>query len=311
MAVIALLAVLMVPTLSDVYRVAHRTTCGNNLNRIGQAIKLFSAGGPGGRELKLTPVRWPVQLGKYIGDGGVLTCPEGDGESLVPGSVSLPDLVSINVTTTGYDLEFIEGPYVAKVSEEQFQAISFATGRRIDAPPYDAGVDPTVYWYLLEDVPFTHGDLDYDIGMKVTENGDGTVMLSVKQLTGASYDFNLIDKTDDRKILVHKAEMDGSADHEIIVGDGSGLASYGMNAALNTISSDAEKIMVLDYSWFVAHPTHDWSGDKLASDIPGIPVFARHNGRINVLFTDGSVRLKRPDEVNPADPGIQRTLWNE
>ena len=72
-----------------------------------------------------------------------------------------------------------------------------------------------------------------------------------------------------------------------------------------------DKIMVMDYAWFVARTTHDWSSEKLKSSIPGIPIFARHHGRINVLFTDGSVRLKRPDEVNPSDPDVQKTLWNE
>ena len=311
-AVIALLAVLMLPTLSSFSRVTNRTTCANNLKRIGESITLFSAGDPGGQKALVNPARWPTQLSEFVGDGGVFICPEGDSELQTAESVPLPDLVSIHVTTTNYDLELIEGPYVAKVSDEQFRAITFQTGKRINAPAYDAGADPTVFWYLLEDVPFERGDLDYDIGIKVTENGDGTVTLSVKQITGAGYDFNLVDKTDNRKILVRKYEMDGSADHEVIVGEGGGgLASYGMNAAFQSILNDPDKIMVMDYAWFVARTTHDWSGEKLKSNIPGIPIFARHHGMINVLFTDGSVRLKRPDEVNPGDPDVQRTLWNE
>ena len=154
-AVILLLAVLMIPSLRDMYRVARTTTCANNLNRIGQAVTSFSGSGPGGQQMKISPQRWPVQLADYIGgDGGIFICPERDGELQTSHPIHLPDLVCINVTTTGYDLELIEGPYVAKVSNEQFQAISFQRGRRINAPKYDAGADPTVCWYLLEGVHY-------------------------------------------------------------------------------------------------------------------------------------------------------------
>jgi len=312
-AVIALLAVLMLPTLSSFSRVTNRTTCANNLKRIGESITLFSAGDPGEQKSLVNPARWPTQLSEFVGDGGVFICPEqgGDSGSATADSVPLNDLVSIHVTTTGYDLEYIEGPFTAKLSDEQYQAINWGPAH-VSVPEYNAGADPTVYWYVQEDITRAGSDMDYEIATRVTENGDGTVKLSLKQITGAGYNFNLVDKTDERKILVRKSEMDGSADHEVIVGEGGGgLASYGMNAAFQSILNDPDKIMVMDYAWFVARTTHDWSGEKLKSNIPGIPIFARHHGMINVLFTDGSVRLKRPDEVNPGDPDVQRTLWNE
>ena len=307
-AIIALLAVLMVPTLSGIYHVARTTTCANNLRRIGEAVTLFAASDPGGQEVMVSPQRWPVQLAGYVGEGGVFVCPEGESELKTPESLPIDDLVCVHVTTTGYDLELIEGPYSAKLSDEQFQAITF--GSHVFIPTYHPGADPTVYWWVLEDITSAGSDMDYEIGVRVTENGDGTLTIRVKQLTGAGYNFNLVDKTD-RKVLVSKPQMDGGPGSEVVLGEGGGTTSYGMNAEVNSISNDVEKIMVLDYPWFVARSTHDWSGDRLASDIPGIPVFARHNGKINVLFTGGSVRLKRPDEVNPVDPGIQRTLWDE
>ena len=312
-AIIALLGILLIPTLTSVKSLANKTTCANNLGRIGQGISLFSAGDPRHQKSLLNPGRWPIQLSRFIGHGGVLICPEkeGSGGSQTADSVPLNDLVSIHVTTTGYDLEFIEGPFTAKLSDEQFQSITWGSAH-IALPKYDAGADPTVYWYVLEDITTSSSDMDYEIAARVTENGDGTVTLSLKMVTGAGYNFNLIDKTDDRKILVTKSQMNGSADNEVVVGEGGGgLASYGMNVALQDILKVPDKIMVMDYAWFVARTTHDWSGDKLKSNIPGIPIFARHNGQINVLFTDGSVRLKRPNEVNPANPDIERRLWNE
>jgi len=309
-AIIALLATLIAPSLRSVIRMMHRATCGNNLRRIGEAATLHAGSDPGGQQVKLSPLRWPLQLSPFVEGSDVFTCPEGDGESQFAQSASLSDLVCINVTTTGYDLEFIEGPFVARLSEEQVQAIDFQTGRRVNAPPYNAGADPTVCWYIFEDVPFQHGDLDYDLGCRVTDNLDGTLTLSMKQLTGAGYNFNLVAK-EDRKILVRKSQMDGSPANEVVVGNGSGIASYGLNAGVKNFSDGSGRIMALDYPWFVARSSHDWSGDKLAGEIPGIPIFARHSGQINVLFSGGAVQLMRPDDINPADPGVQRSLWDD
>ncbi len=308
-ALIALLAVLLVPSFSGVSRVANRTTCANNLKRIGEATTMFTGSGRSGGEVKLVPTRWPIQLAEFVGDGGVFVCPEGETELETPETLPLRDLACINVTTTGMDLEFVEGPFVAKLSDEQFQSVNWGPAHVV-VPDYDPGVDPTVFWWVLEDIVAPGSDMDYEIGVRVAENGDGTLTLRVKQITGAGYNFNLIDKPD-REVLVTKGEMNGGPGSEVVLGGGGGTTSYGMNAEINSIANDAAKIMALDYPWFVAHSTHDWSSDRLASDIPGIPTFARHDGKMNVLFAGGSVSLKRPDEVNPRDPNIQRTLWSK
>jgi prepilin-type N-terminal cleavage/methylation domain-containing protein/prepilin-type processing-associated H-X9-DG protein len=310
-AIIALLAMLMVPAVTGILRVANRTICGNNLKRIGEAVTIVSGSSNNARTVKVNVTNWPAQLAEHlVGGGGVFECPEGESELLAPESIPLEDQVCIHVTTTGYDLELIEGPYAAKLSDEQFKTISFG-GAHVYIPDYVPGNDPTLYSWILEDITHAGSDMDYEIGIRVQENGDGTLTLRVKQLTGAGYNFNLVDKMDGRNILVTKSQMDGGPGSEVILGSGGGATSYGMNAQINGISNDGGKIMVMDYRWFVARSDHDWSSDKLSSDIPGIPIFARHRGKINVLFSDGSVQLKRPDEVNPADPGIQTTLWDE
>jgi prepilin-type N-terminal cleavage/methylation domain-containing protein/prepilin-type processing-associated H-X9-DG protein len=308
-AVIALLAVLMMPTFTGVRQVANKTTCANNLKRIGETITLFSGSRSGGGGVPLNPAGWPVQLTKYLGEGDAFVCPEGESELQTPESLPLSDLACVHVTTTGMDLEFIEGPFVAKLSDEQFQAINWGPAH-VAVPPYSAGKDPTLFWWVQEDIVQAGSDMDYEIAVRVQENGDGSVTLRVKQITGAGYNFNLVDKPD-RNVLVSKSQMNGGPGSEVVLGTGGGMTSYGMNAQINEILDDAKKIMVLDYKWFVARSTHNWSDDKLASDIPGVPVFARHKGMINVLFTDGSVELKRPDEVNPVDAEIQRSLWDE
>ncbi len=308
-AIIALLAILMAPTFTGLSSTTNRTKCANNLKRIGEAATLFVGSGPGGGDRKLTPTRWSVQLAEFVDDGGVFVCPEGESELQTPESLPLTDLACIHVTTTGMDLEFIEGPFVAKLSDEQFQSINWGPAHVV-VPEYDPGVDPTFFWWVLEDIVAPGSDMDYEIAVKVMENGDGTLTLRVKQITGAGYNFNLIEKPD-RNVLVTKGQMDGGPGSEVVMGGGGGTTSYGMNAQINKIANHAEKIMVLDYPWFVANSNHDWSSDRLAGKIPGIPNFARHSGMINVLFTGGSVSLKRPDEIDPSDPSVQQTLWNE
>ena len=309
-AIIALLVALLVPSLRGALSATRSATCGSNLSKIGQALAIFAGDNPQEQEDKLSAERWPAQLLQYAGEGTVFVCPEGEATTWTSeqGAPDLTDLVSIHVTTTGYDLEFIESPWVAKLSDEQFQAADIRDGVYFHAPTYEPGADPTVYWYLLEDIPNQYNMIDYEIGVRVTENGDGTSTLRLLQVTGAGYNFNLIDKTDDRNILVRKSQMDGTAANEVVVGSGGG-SSYGMNSAYNSISHSADKIIALDYITIVAHSSHDWDRNRFAGDVPGIPVFARHQGRMNVLFTGNSVHLKRPDEVNPTFH--QTTLWDK
>jgi prepilin-type processing-associated H-X9-DG protein len=42
----------------------------------------------------------------------------------------------------------------------------------------------------------------------------------------------------------------------------------------------------------------------------GIPIFARHGGRMNVLYADGSVVAEDPKDVDPSDPTHEAALWD-
>ncbi|MBT3201199.1 MAG: prepilin-type N-terminal cleavage/methylation domain-containing protein [Phycisphaerales bacterium] len=308
-AIIALLTTLLAPTFTGVTRTANRTICANNLKRVGEAISLFRGSSQTGAGARLIPTRWPVQLGDFLGSGGAFVCPDGESELEAAAVMPVDELVCVHVTTTGMDLELIEGPFVAKLSDEQFQAINWGPAH-VAVPPYSPGSNPTVCWWVLEDIVHAGSDMDYEIAVRVEESGDGTLTLRVKQITGAGYNFNLIDKSD-RKVLVPKSQMNGGPGSEVVLGGGGGTTSYGMNSAINDISDSAGKIMVLDYPWFVAKSTHNWSDETFASDVPGIPIFARHHGMVNALFPGGDVHLKRPDEIDPDDPNIQRTMWNK
>jgi len=311
-AIIALLATLLAPALNRVVGMAREAKCGSNLRRIGEAAALFSRSAPSGQEVEFIPARWPLSLAEYVDDSeDVFVCPEEVNDSGIPVHTPLNELVCVNIPNTGLDLEFTEGPFSVKLSDEQFQAANFAENRAITLPAYSPGSDPGTYWWVFEDAPTGRWVIDYEVAVRVTENADGSFTLRCHRVTGGSYSSDLIDKTDDRKVLVSRSQMTGGPDSEVILGGAGGVTSYGMNAAINTISDDTAKIMMLDYPWLVANPNHNWSGDRLRGPIPGIPIFARHRGKMNVLFTGDSVRLTRPDEINPADPVLQTSLWGE
>jgi len=315
LAIIALLAVLIAPTLSDVFHTAHTTTCGNNLRRIAEGVRRFHGSDLHGQQVMLSPITWQAQLSKYVGGGEVFICPEDDSETQTAQSVPLAELVGFHSYSGSNDyIAYLDeaSPWVAKLSDEQWNAAGIRDLKLYNVPPYDPGRDPTVYWYIFEDWHDPNrSDYDYDISVRVTENGDGTVTLMLKQ-HGTGFQHDLIDLTDNNRVIMRKNQMTGtaSAEHTVVVG-GTGVTSYGMNAAVGDISSDIEKIMALDYPWVVARSTHDWSDSKFASNIPGVPIFGRHHGKTNVLFTGGSVRLKHSAEIDPSDPAIQTSLWDK
>ncbi|MCP4379797.1 MAG: prepilin-type N-terminal cleavage/methylation domain-containing protein [bacterium] len=308
-AIIALLAMLMVPALTETIHVANTAMCANNLKRIGEGVQSLDNSISGGG--KVNAVTWTAQLEKYLGTGGVFLCPEHDSDVQQTVGIPLVDQVGIYISA-GYISYFDESsPWVAKLSEEQWENADIRNGRLNNMPSYDPGSNPMVYYYAIEDWHVDWSDMDYDLSVRVTENGDGTATLRLTQ-HGTGMNLTLIDLLNNNATLMTKGQMNGSAgaEHTVILG-GSGVASYGMNALINRVSDDPNKIMALDYSWLVASSAHDWSREYFASDIPGLPIFARHGRKVNVVFTDGSVRLKRPDEIDPNYPATRSTLWDE
>lgn len=81
---------------------------------------------------------------------------------------------------------------------------------------------------------------------------------------------------------------------------GGGETSYGINAMAENIGvGDADKVILLDYVSTVVNGGEDVSVYLGES--------ARHQGRLNALFADSSVRSKGPLEV---DPAIYPDMWS-
>ena len=97
--------------------------------------------------------------------------------------------------------------------------------------------------------------------------------------------------------------------------------SYGMNeyaiAQLDTLGNLVRrsvggaggKILVLDYARPVASPDDIWTDKVFDPDQKGQPRFARHFGMANILFSDGSVRAERPEDIDPIAPTAAMKWW--
>ena len=83
---------------------------------------------------------------------------------------------------------------------------------------------------------------------------------------------------------------------------GGGVTSYGMNANIPLLEGATGKILALDYEKIVA--------DSFADIWDPMPEFARHEGQINVLGMDGSVNLRRPQEIDPAEASVGKVQWD-
>lgn len=90
-------------------------------------------------------------------------------------------------------------------------------------------------------------------------------------------------------------------------GQGSG-SNYAMNYHV-VEDNKVGKILAMDYLWILARSSDDWSDPAFDADEDGVPDFARHGGRMNVLFRGGEVRLMKLDDINPADVKHETGYW--
>lgn len=88
---------------------------------------------------------------------------------------------------------------------------------------------------------------------------------------------------------------------------GTGLQSYGVNACLHRVMSEAQLIAMTDSTAKILR----YKGAN--QDAWDAIVAPRHAGMVNTLSCDGSVILRSPADINPYDPAegaqICKTLW--
>ena len=321
-AVIALLATMMFPSLGSVFGVARSTQCGSRLKEIGKAVKLLET--QEGRT-DMQAMFWQENVSKYLGDSKEgLICPEyahilsmrgEDGNQEAPKPIPLKELVAFKVVKGGgtYYEDMGKGPMVAKLSDANFHRAqadnrlnnsSFANN--FPRGSYEDGAEErsNPYWLCLED---HGGDWDYkDVMVKVSYTGNGYLLEA--ESGGTGHTNSIVTKPDHTELQRTGSNQARGTLQPIPVATTGIIASYGMNIAVPDTLDTPGSILVMDYHWLLASPDDHWS-DYPDPENSSIPIFARHRERLNVLFVDGSVRMMDPHDIDPNNVYVERTYW--
>jgi prepilin-type N-terminal cleavage/methylation domain-containing protein len=272
-AVIALLAVLITPSLHSSFSVARKVQCASNLGEIGKAFQLAqSASNDQNATLYPTVYQWPEIPQTTVDNGGIFICPE--------------DTTPIEEKNkeTGSNLE----DYALFLPQEKGgMYINFQTS---DARPYRLVHDRGDYWeFWFEDGRLKDIDNGVDFVFHVTKS-----LPHVAEFQDVSHNTPRITSlTFKEKTVTGWENLSLNAMGDDIIMGGTGLpCDYGSNSSVasrDTVSPGT--IIVLDYNAPVANYGEDMSESLEAG--------ARHIGKNNVLYNTGSVMSKTPIELNP------------
>jgi prepilin-type N-terminal cleavage/methylation domain-containing protein len=285
--IIALLIAILLPSLAKARMQANSVKCASNLRQFGVGAKMWQA----------EHTKSKFVMGSYYGNlaslkinGAVWTCPQGemDGQWFNVVAAILHGHDGSNSIV--YDIALAPGANCISRKAGSGPPSSYSQN-----DPSAALEDHFELW--IDDRPGSSPDPnggDYnDIGFDVRINGDGTA--TVTNLAKDAGDiFDLIDA--ETGALLATNIGGGGATTVKVAG---GRASYAVNGLsdYSKLSVKPDKIIALDYYSGAAKPGSDRDVDwKRAAD--KTPRFARHNKRVNVLFSDQSVRSLHWTEVD-------------
>jgi prepilin-type N-terminal cleavage/methylation domain-containing protein len=277
--IIALLISILLPSLSKARMAANTVKCASNLRQFGVGAKTWEA----------QHAKQKFQSGAYYGNlaslqinGGVWVCPQAemDGQyfNVVDAYIHGGDGGSIV-----YDIALVPGPNCIALPSGSSAPPNGSQNYGMNNP---SAANSDHYQLWIDDRPGS-GDGDFnDIGFDITINGDGTVTIKTLQKdAGDSWD--LIDSETEQTLIKNV----GSGSSATVQASG-GRASYGINALseYGKLIMKPDRIIALDYYTGTAKPGSDrdidWKRDRF-----GVPLFARHNRKLNILYSDYSVKL--------------------
>ena len=282
--IIALLIAILLPSLAKARMQANSVKCASNLKQFATGAKMWQA----------EHTKAKFQMGAYYGNlaslkinGGVWTCPQGemDGQYFNVVAAILHGHDASNSIV--YDIALAPGPNCITIRPGAGIPSSYGNN-----DPSAAGLDHYQCW--IDDRPGS-GDGDYnDIGFDVVINGDGTATITcLAKSAGDTFD---VIEAETGAVIIANAGV-GSSGSKKVAG---GRASYGMNALSNytKLSLKPDKIIAMDYVFGAVKPGSDKDNPDWRRAADGTPKWARHNKRVNVLFSDASVRSMHWREID-------------
>jgi len=283
-AILGLLAGMLFPAFRRSRAKGRQLGCASNLHQIGVAWACHMADDETSKARPLIGPGWAGELLTYLHSPEIMICPGDRGfEGGTAGDAGRSGLAGMVVNVWGlYDMPLEEGPLTRR-----------------------EGLSETSYILRFEDMRPDGGDMDFnDLVLRIDELSDGRVRISVVSIE-AGYHFSLLGA--DRQVLLH--DLHQHVGESIVVS--SVKTSYGINSMVRSLEPGARSILLLDYPKDVADcagpdAMDDW--DDWA-DRTGLPSFARHLGRCNVLFADGSLQALSPVDIDPDDPQLAGEYW--
>ncbi|MGB2795921.1 MAG: prepilin-type N-terminal cleavage/methylation domain-containing protein [Phycisphaerae bacterium] len=331
--ILSLLMALLVPSLRGVWQRYNMTRCQSNLFHIYQAFRLRAADEAMGAKEAYPVAAWPTVLAPYLeNDASQFRCME----TSAAGAVSIPsitELVELRMHGPGgYIQQMEQGPYMLRLSVTQYTKArgmnllsnaDAADDMNTNYPEFATYVPdgtPDVYWLCMED---HGGDNDFkDVMTRVTVNEvAGEVKLECISGYTIWTENALMDKLTREVLFTTGSDNWNFSPARTVTLEGAAMdASYGMNEyAIDKVAGGKPirrgvggaggKILVMDYLKLEAKTTDAWADEKWDPDRDGVPVFARHFGQANVLFSDGSVHPERPEDIDPIAPTTAMKWW--
>jgi prepilin-type N-terminal cleavage/methylation domain-containing protein/prepilin-type processing-associated H-X9-DG protein len=328
-AIIVLLVAILMPSYTGAVTAQRRVECGMHLEQIGQACAARIVNLGAGITGQVAASGWQNSLRTFVSnDKTVFICPE-DGNPAPDAGGGLKG-ICIEVFYGGsylWDVYLDQAgstQWIWKMSSTQFNEFMKVSGEGKTTPykavymktGYVEDSDPYTMYFTFEDTaPNGGGDQDfYDVILK-THYTDSEIQFEVV-VRASGMSFALCNKDPDRKVLIPNLSLGA----KISVPYYGGKTSYGINSMSGKILPARRKLLVLDYERPVAVGSAFDEGTDRATHLgywypnpqnpKAPPPFARHYGKINTLFADGSVRLMSPDAINPNYPENVREYWN-
>jgi prepilin-type processing-associated H-X9-DG protein len=329
MGIIVLLVAILLPSLRGAVTAQRRVECAMHLEKIGQACATRIASMGAGLRGQVAPLGWQNALRTFVSDDkSVFICPEDGNPAPDPGGGLKGICIEVFVNGAPFwDVYLDQGgsnEWIWKMSRTQYLAFMQVSGEGKTTPykavylstGYVEDSDPYTTYFTFEDtMPWGGGDQDfYDVVLEAHYTESEIQFTVMVRASGAS--FALCKKDPDRKVLIPNLSLGAKASTPFY----GGKTSYGINSMSAKILSARRKLLAMDYERSIAvgspydegtnraENLHYW--DPKPPDLKAPPTFARHFGKINTLFADGSVQLMSPGAINPNDPENTREYWD-
>lgn len=311
MAIIALLVVIILPSMTKVQSVARATICRGNLQKLGSAFAIANQGrvisntsGTALGGVYPVPMIWPATPRSAVDDAVLYHCPE-DPNRGQPDTGNMFKHLQYQSVNGVFTLDVLNGP-----------ASSYKA---------QAGMDPVKGPYvdfLLEDdigngqyeMMDFHGWLDTDGVMRVYFTGDVFVYDTIPNTPEWAYTNTAygpgpgrpssINTCGDINNILWQGKPGWGSDGSLkswrgktvkLAGWDPGFTNYGISSEIHRYPYGTKAIVLVDYKELIV----DLDVPKDAETKLADPHSARHMGRLNVLYGDGSVGNQTPMAISP------------